>query len=241
MTKPHGEGSEEKSINRNIYIKSGVKIDLGDDLKKQQQIAHDESTAHQNTQIFWTKVAATLLLLSAGFTFWQACSAERTYRLFQQSERPYVSIADREPLPLVPGQKVRCNVWFVNYGKTPAFEVLTTGKVFIGTDAMKQADDWFDSLGDRRLDASVGISTTIPPEIPSDPRKSSVFSTLYSDRSATLNDLNFIIANEFSAVAALRQQYTDTFGHVFQYDACFTKVSGPSPISVQCPKHNNQH
>jgi hypothetical protein len=88
-TQPKESGSEEKSTDRHVYVEPGVKIDLVDDLRKQQQTYHEENTAQQRKQYFWTKVAAGLILLYTLFSGWQVKIARDT---FNAANRPYVGV-----------------------------------------------------------------------------------------------------------------------------------------------------
>jgi hypothetical protein len=73
----HDEDSrEERSTKRHVYIEPGVKIDLVESLRKQQEIAQNESTCHQQKQLFWTKVASALLFITAGLAAWQGYSTK---------------------------------------------------------------------------------------------------------------------------------------------------------------------
>jgi hypothetical protein len=73
----HDEDSrEERSTKRHVYIEPGVKIDLVESLRKQQETAQNESTCHQQKQLFWTKVASALLFITAGLPAWQGYSTK---------------------------------------------------------------------------------------------------------------------------------------------------------------------
>jgi hypothetical protein len=113
---PHHSGCEEKSTNRHVYVESGVKIDLADDLKQQQKTARDENTAQQNNQTLWTKVAAGLLFLTAIIYFFQWRAQINALRVDQ---RAWISVPNPTSYPLN-GTFIPLSTQMTNTGKTPA-------------------------------------------------------------------------------------------------------------------------
>jgi hypothetical protein len=93
--KPQKDGGEEKSTNRHVYIEPGTKIDFVEDLRKKYDTAQGDDSTHKTQQIFWTKVASVLLLLTAGFTGWQVKIARDTY---YASQRPFVGANGIQPI-----------------------------------------------------------------------------------------------------------------------------------------------
>jgi hypothetical protein len=89
---------EEESTNRHVYIEPGVKIDLVDDLKEQQKAAQTDGATHQRKQLFWTKVAAALLLCTAGFSAWQAylthIAITESRENFQRDQRAWIGVGE---------------------------------------------------------------------------------------------------------------------------------------------------
>jgi|HubBroStandDraft_6_1064221.scaffolds.fasta_scaffold06012_1 hypothetical protein len=66
---------EKESTNRHVYIEPGVKIDLVEDLKNQQQTSDTNRAARENSQLLWSKITTVLLFLTALFAGWQAHSS----------------------------------------------------------------------------------------------------------------------------------------------------------------------
>ena len=86
---PKEDGGEEKSTKRHVYVEPGVQIDFVEDLRKQQKTNRSEDTTQHNKQLFWTKVAAGLILLYTLFSGWQVKIAKDT---FTATNRPYVGV-----------------------------------------------------------------------------------------------------------------------------------------------------
>jgi hypothetical protein len=120
---PKQPSSEKESTNRHVYIEPGVKMDLVDDLKKQFKAAQDENTAHQNRSLFWTKIAAAVLLIYTFLTGWLGLptreSIDNNTRQFQKDQRPYVwqdNVAHK--ISIEPNQRMWANIHLINYGKS---------------------------------------------------------------------------------------------------------------------------
>jgi hypothetical protein len=188
-----------------------------------------------------TLIAVTVY---AAITFWQAILTRMAIKdsreYFTKGERPYVWNSAVQPRNMIPNQRISADIHFVNYGKSPALEAHGIGKMFFGKDALKQAYDWFDSLGNKALDKAVAGSTSIiPPGIPADPQKTDVFTTILSDNIATQNDITYIVGTDFSAVIALREQYSDTSGNIYYSDMCLFHFA--SNAIGECKEHNKMH
>jgi len=62
---------------------------------------------------------------------------------FIRDQRPYVMVASVKPAPLTVGMRISVNLYWVNYGKSPAINAKGSGLIFFGPKAMQQADQWF--------------------------------------------------------------------------------------------------
>src|SRR5437868_10601215 len=82
----------EESTKRHVYVEPGVKIDLVEDLRKEYDASQRKSATHNEKQLFWTKVAAGLLTLTALFAFWQAYFANRTAKIALIDQRPFLVV-----------------------------------------------------------------------------------------------------------------------------------------------------
>jgi hypothetical protein len=74
---PHGNGGDDKSAKRHVYVEPGTKIDLVEDLKDQYTASHAETSSHNNKQLLLSGATVILLLVTAGFSFWQGFSTKK--------------------------------------------------------------------------------------------------------------------------------------------------------------------
>lgn len=79
-------------------------------------------------------------------------SIRNTAKQFQIDQRPYVwdnNIINPVNVKIVSGQRMWINLSLINFGKAPALHSRGAAKIFIGENAMHEADEWFDSIGDK--------------------------------------------------------------------------------------------
>jgi len=155
----------------------------------------------------------------------------------RQDERPYVLVADLKP-SFGPNIKIRADIFFANYGKSPALKVRGRGTIFFGPDAMKQADQWFRTEALKPYPPK-SSSTIIPPGVPpeSDIGPGITRTTLFSARVASQEEFDYVRQHDFSAVIVVRQEYVDFAGDRYWTNGCWSYfASGAIP---QCPTHND--
>ena len=155
---------------------------------------------------------------------------------FQIDQRPYLWESSMKPLPLAVNQRVFFDLHYVNYGKSPAIRELGIGKVFFGKDALRQADKWFDKLGDKPLATPQTANGILPPGIPADPEKTVSRTTLQSDNILTNNDLAYLAIHDFAIVAVPRVDYFDAAGNFYRSDICVFQFA--SGAIAHCRTHN---
>ena len=68
---PKQDSTQKESTNRHVYIEPGAQIDFVKNLREKYDAAQRDDQTHKANQLFWTKVAAGLVLLAAGFSGWQ--------------------------------------------------------------------------------------------------------------------------------------------------------------------------
>ena len=143
-TDPYQDSSRKESTHCHVHIEPGAKIDFVDDLRHKYETSQTDEKTYKDKQLFWTKIAAGLLLLTAGFTYWQGHSSQQSAdaaaraadaakgandlaqlsnRAWLGPGRPFVNYSrlpkKGEKLPLV-GDRFNVTVPFANTGKTPA-------------------------------------------------------------------------------------------------------------------------
>lgn len=168
---PNQKGGKEKPSNCHVYIDPGIKIDFVDDLREQYKTSQNDQTIHQNTQLFWTKIAAGLLLVTAIFTGWQGCStkiaadaaksaADTAKSTLTASQGAYVTIGRKDGVVAEfvtskdhPDENVPLIVYFQNTGHIPAR---------VAWDTFDRKDGTLESFGIHRFTTGMG-RTPLPP------------------------------------------------------------------------------
>jgi hypothetical protein len=117
----NGHG-EKESTKRHVYIEPGAKIDLVEDLKKEYESANTDTSTHNQKQLFWAKITTALIVITAGFTFWQGYLTRRIANTGEDGlhlqTRPWLgvsgTVAPRIPMTMVYGKfpDVRVDVPF---------------------------------------------------------------------------------------------------------------------------------
>jgi hypothetical protein len=142
--------------------------------------------------------------------------------------RPFIYFASKDESGFDRDRRFWVALYPVNYGKTPAFGVRGSRKMFVGTEALKQADAWFANL-EKAPHALIG-SGIMPPSQSVDG-----YHTIISDDPILPNDP--ALAKDFGIVFTERLQYTDLYRTDFyQTDYCYGRLA--SGAVGQCPSHN---
>jgi hypothetical protein len=246
-TRPKNDGGEEESTKRHVYVEPGVQIDFVKDLRAKYDATQRDDKTDKAKQLFWTRIAAGLLLLAAGFAGWQDYLTRAAIRdareQFVKDQRPYVWIfeyIDPKNVHINENEKMWINLPLINYGKSPAVRAKSTGKIFMGPDAMKQADKWFNDLGTGPILTEPDAVDIFPPGIPSDREKPfGGYSTLMTDKVLKSGDVDYILHTEQPIAIVMRTQYYDLAGNRYWSDMCMSRfATGSYP---RCLWHNELH
>jgi hypothetical protein len=197
----------------------------------EQRIARleDTRTNPNGTTNFLTGVLAVITLCGVAVSYFQWKTAQA---FFYKDERPYVMV-NPEPLTFMPNSPIRVNMYSGNPGKSPAVEVHGDGRIFLGDDALKQADTWF-AAENLRPDNKKGV--VIPPSVSASNHADAIHATLSTGRVIGADEFKAITAKDFSIVVVYREMYQDTFGNTYKTDVCFAYLV--SNAIADCPKHN---
>jgi hypothetical protein len=150
---------------------------------------------------------------------------------FQQDQRPYVYSTKYDPAQLLPNNWLASNVYYGNFGKSPAYHLTWDGRIFHGKDAIGQANNWFDKLGQGPLSQQMTEGLLIQGKEPA--------TTLLMDRAPVENTT--IESIEYTIV--MRLQYFDSV-EIPRYwtDVCWWHPPNGSTSEVlHCPKHTEVH
>jgi hypothetical protein len=249
QAKPEHSGGEEKSTNRHVYIEPGAQIDFVKNLREKYDAAQRDDQTHKADQLFWTKVAAGLLLLATGFSGWQGFLTRKlinnSSKQFQKDQRPYVwpnGLISPDDIHIAENEVMWMNINLVNYGRSPALRESGIGKIFIGPNAMEDADRWFASFGNNPLPGGPDKERVIPPGIPTSSVTSSTlggFSTIMSDHALTPKQADYIVRTDLAVAMVTRIEYYDSYGNRYWSDVCWSRFTNSS--IPHCRKHNELH
>jgi hypothetical protein len=153
--------------------------------------------------------------------------------LFQKDQRPYLWYSVIKPCPIARDKIMCANIHFVNYGKSPAIREHGRGQIFFGKDALQQGDTWFAKLPPKTPE---GVATSIvPPGIPTEVDKAP-FSSIFSDKTATISDLGYIVMHDAAVVWVAREEYYDISGNFYTSEICVLRLA--NGLLGHCEKHN---
>lgn len=158
----------------------------------------------------------------------------------ETSERPYVLAGDIRSPYIAIGHRIKADVIWADYGRTPGLRVTTFGRIFFGPNALHQADRWFARI---HTTPPVGSPefTIIAPGVPTDLSKQSglTYSTLTSHVPISQKEFEFVVNNNFSVVFVVGVNYFDLAGNRYWTDQCWSRLTtGAMP---QCADHNEVH
>lgn len=158
---------------------------------------------------------------------------------FIQDQRPYLMASVVKPFPLAAGTAITVNLYWANYGKSPALGMIGRGAVFFGKDAMRRADAWFKTEANKPFPNNIARAI-VPPGVPTGKDGDlGNFSTFSSNSVLNAADLDFVIRNDFSAVIVSHIEYFDLSANRYWTDGCWSHfATGAIP---SCPTHNEVH
>lgn len=226
--------AQKENTNRHVYIEPGVKMDFVQDLRDKFDAGQKDSASHSKKILLWTIISAALLFIYAGLTFWQGHIARKTLKttseFFQRDQRPYVFSTKINPAQAAPPHNLATQIFYLNYGKSPAMHERREGWIFYGDGALAQAYDWFKDLGDKPLkwDVRQGEGLLMQQE--------PAYTTIGS-REPFSGDQSQVDALQY--VIAWRVEYEDSFGARYWSDVCWWHP--PEGGILRCIQHNEIH
>jgi hypothetical protein len=187
------------------------------------------------------------LLIYAAFAGWQALLTRDLARggdaalvaskqQFAKDQRPYVWPAEIVWRPLKIGEEVTANVYFLNYGKTPALKETSLSQILVFTseESKKQIDTYFEQFDESKV--SGGSMVIVPPGILPDPRKSEAFITARGDRKPITQQGLDAIHADFGYALIGTTIYYDAAGTHYRSDYCAWHLA--NDVTAWCEKHN---
>jgi hypothetical protein len=195
----------------------------------------------------WTLVS---LVIYATFAGWQALLTRDLARggdaalvaskqQFAKDQRPYVWPAEIVWHSLKIGEEVEANVYFLNYGKTPALRETSLSQILVFTseESKKQIDTYFDKFDESKVWG--GSMIIVPPGILPDPRKSEAFITARGDRKPINQQGLDAIHADFGYALIGTTIYYDAAGTHYRSDYCAWHLA--NDVTAWCERHNEIH
>jgi hypothetical protein len=244
---PHQDSGEYHTPD-NIHVRGEIESGRSPSLVKEHQTERNEDNSQANKKYHLEKLTFRAIVVYTGVTLVLAIlsiiSINDSRKHFVKDQRPYVwaSYAGMKTFEHTEiAERIRFDIVFANFGKSPAVSFSGRGKVFIGPYAMQQADWWFRDLGNVRFaDSDKGSTTVVAPGIPADPRKpvGGGYSTIQSDM-AMWQQINDALGRDDYVVMVYRQQYFDIAGNFYWSDMCWSNLA--TGATKACPHHNEVH
>jgi hypothetical protein len=189
-------------------------------------------------------VGIVFLIIYTGVTIGLWCSSRDANKLahehFLKDQRPYMWPMKIEAHPLKVGEPVRVNVFYANYGKTPALKEKSAGKVliYVGEGTLKQADTFFANFDENKVIG--GSEIIVPPGIPPNPKDSQAWATDQSDiipkDQAAVDGIDKTDGS-FAVVGVIT--YFDSYGTHYRSDYCAMHLANGNV--AWCARHNEIH
>jgi hypothetical protein len=234
---PHKDGRDQykRHIDGDITVRGQIETHVPPSAAEQHEAERKEDKRRDKNSFIVGVLTLIFVIIYAGLT---ALQVWVTRVQFHKDQRPYVWIIDYNvggSIHIVEQDKMWINLSLVNYGKSPALHLRSAGKVFVGKDAMQQADKWFDGFDNGTTDYMEG-ETLLPPVIPSDPAKHFTYFTSFSDAPLTSDDINYILHTDQPVAMVLKLNYTDLDGKSYSSEVCMSRaLNGSIP---HCHRHN---
>jgi hypothetical protein len=242
------QGQQEttkKSCDGDVRIHGAVEVHPSPSLIEQHKTDREENATQQNRSYTISKFTLYAVIVYSALTtilvIIGGLQLKRSHDTFQQDQRPYVFSTKVNPAQFAPpDNRLGTQIFYYNYGKSPALHMNDVGWIFVGAD-QKLVDDWFKQLGDGPLETANlepndghGSQRPFLTESVLMQGEKPVLTTLVSRATATSLDVGYIVA--------IRFQYFDTFGKRYWSDVCFQHLPGQNEeIGNRCMAHNEIH
>lgn len=159
---------------------------------------------------------------------------------FIADERPYVWLSTMLASDVKPNERIRVDVWYANFGKTPAIRQKGNTSMIVaqGKDITPMIDEYFRVM--HRKGIVGGSEIMLPPGIPADPTQSKAWHSILSDQiigDQKTADTIKGTTGSFAVVGMI--VYEDSSGNHYATDFCLMNLAGGA-LSY-CPAHNEIH
>lgn len=189
---------------------------------------------------WWMVIFSFLLAVFAAGSFvelWIQLNDARS--AFVKSQRPYVWITiptdkDKHPTPILePNKKGRWDVFYENFGQSPANGVVEKGLLLFDQNAMLAPHERFFAQTLHKSPTDPQGSVLPPGERSGEPLK---YTSVYTNKELTADDISFIKGHEGALVVWIRFEYFDNAGNMYHSNVCeYLSTTG---AIADCPWEN---
>lgn len=178
------------------------------------------------------------------------CETHRTNRLteralkqskqqFADDQRPYIWFVGMRAVPWTTDKKLQENIYFANFGKTPALRQRAIGRIFLGDNARREGHDWIMKMRAGNLDQR-DMSVAIIPQGGgiTDFVNNGYSVTAYTETVPNKGDVERAMTTNFGLVVVARIEYFGTDpSKRFAADICMERAA--SGTAGYC--HNDEN
>lgn len=148
---PNKGGSDQykRHVDGSVRVSGQIEVHPPPDFVEEDKADRKDQKTHRNKNFVVSVLTLIGVIIYAGLTYWMGHmtreSINNNTRQFQIDQRPYLWWNNVAPeTSIQAGEKMWANIQLINYGKAPALKMQAKGKIFIGPDASKDADEWFE-------------------------------------------------------------------------------------------------
>lgn len=233
---PHQNSGQEneRKIRGDIHVHGEVEANLPPDLVKQHKAERNEDAAQAQKNYIVQVVTLGVLILYASFTFWQGWLTRelitQTQRNFESDQAPVIWTSPQSPIVEV-GEKLKWDVLYSNYGRSPAHNVkscawLAQGPV--GLNALQILPQPSARSCDNQSFRSIGM---IPQGVPPS------YVSALSPVPLTESDVATIKSVDGGAIIYGVISYDDSVGHSYESTFCYYRLA--TKATMNCEKYNS--
>jgi len=245
-----GRDQYKRHIDGDITIRGQIETHVPPSAAEQHNTERDEDKRHARKNYVVGVLTLVIVVIYAGLTAWQGWLTRAAIRdareHFTADQRPYVWNSGIKVGPITAGQtdRISADIFFGNYGKSPALNEKGRGKIFFGPNAKLEADKWFrEQEGQRFGDNDTGSVIVLPPGVITDSSQlkpsAGSFTSIFSDGIPTADDVAYMGIHEGSIYIVHQEQYFDIAGNFYWSNMCWYNLLTKAVAS--CRYHNEIH
>jgi hypothetical protein len=243
----HGAGNQKRSVSGDVTVSGKIIIEASPEEKLSRDAAEKKRDSKDRKKK-WLEIATlAVVTIYAGLTAWQAAESRRAAKAaedsiaqnrdqFRRDQRPYIWATNTglgtpqyffpKPDEVAPGYTgpVGQIFWayhFTNYGKSPAYNVITIARgMKLGKDSQFQASHNF---------SSPNTGTPLPPG-------KDDFADAVSDPGIDASRFKQLLAEDGAISIEVKIIYSDSYGGQYETGMCFQHLKTGA---IQYCDHNN--